>query len=321
MEEAARGETVEEVETGVDGMLLGIGFADEQVGVAVGGTGEHDASLMARTMDGGRSWVPVDCEAVGRLYAVDFATTEMGCAVGYGVVLHTRDGGASWSAATCPGGVLPWLGGVAFADARRGFAVGGGDAPVLWRSDDGGATWRDAGGSLPDGARDRGLRAVAFFDAQNGVAVGSGGLLLHTADGGETWQLRAGGTDESWLKGLGLIDARRGVAVGSHGVVLGSVDAGASWQQVEFDSGVKLNTVGVLDGDGVYVGSMEGRLYRAGADEARLGERASWRVVLDRPGRAIIGSALRPDSAGAPELWFSCDAGTLLRIRPQETTR
>ena len=55
-----------------------------------------------------------------------------------------------------------------------------GDYGVVLLSDDYGATWRQAR-SVATG---NGLTAVAFADAARGWAVGHGGTVLHTADGG-----------------------------------------------------------------------------------------------------------------------------------------
>src|SRR3954451_16030202 len=59
---------------------------------------------------------------------------------------------------------------------------------TLWTTTDSGATWtsRDMG-------TDKALRALAFLDANRGISVGDGGLILGTEDGGKTWKPRPSG--------------------------------------------------------------------------------------------------------------------------------
>src|SRR5690242_16213400 len=56
---------------------------------------------------------------------------------------------------------------------------------VLWRTTDGGAKWT----SQSTGAKQP-LRAMAFLDTMRGLAVGDGGVILGTDDGGKTWSAR-----------------------------------------------------------------------------------------------------------------------------------
>src|SRR3954468_2970942 len=46
-----------------------------------------------------------------------------------------------------------------------------------------GATWTQR--KIPEAA---GLRALAFADENRGLAIGEGGVIVVTADGGRTWQ-------------------------------------------------------------------------------------------------------------------------------------
>jgi photosystem II stability/assembly factor-like uncharacterized protein len=298
---------IEEVDTGVEGMLLDIEFSGTSFGLAVGGTGERDASLAARTTDGGATWQAVDVGASGRLYAVSFATSDVACVAGYGVLQRTVDAGATWATPAIPTGEIPWLGGVSFADEQHGIAVGGGRMSVIWRTDDGGATWTDSVASLPEPARDHGLRTVAFLDARHGIMGGDEGLLLSTGDAGLHWTVRPTGSDRAWMKGLAVLGEQTAYAVGSHGWILRTADAGESWVRCPFDPSIKLNTVGILDPATTFVGSMEGGVFKT-RDRG-----ASWERVHDSPGHPVVGSAVRPTDP--TELWFACDAGILLRIR------
>lgn len=81
------------------------------------------------------------------------------------------------------------------------------------------------------------LCAVDFADARSGWAVGSGGLILHTADGGRTWvPQRSGfeGTDVS-LTGVSCASTSDVWAVGDR--VLHTIDGGAHWRRVSTAAG------------------------------------------------------------------------------------
>ncbi len=82
------------------------------------------------------------------------------------------------------------------------------------------------------------VNALAFADAQRGVAVGSGGLAQRTEDGGITWnrfQLPLAAD----LTGVAFADAQHGMIVGRNAntggrgeIVARTQDGGRTWQQV-----------------------------------------------------------------------------------------
>ena len=63
---------------------------------------------------------------------------------------------------------------------------GGNETPVVrWQ-------WQNP---LPQG---NGLHEVFFTDTNMGTAVGSGGIIMRTTDGGATWEIQKSGT-QAWL--------------------------------------------------------------------------------------------------------------------------
>jgi photosystem II stability/assembly factor-like uncharacterized protein len=120
-------------------------------------------------------------------------------------------------------------------------------------SDDDGHAWRQ----MPSPVSVT-LTAVRFFDASNGIAIGHGGTVLITNDGGESWtrrldgrriaqlalqaahasgradalkeaqRLAADGPDKPLLDVL-LFDSRRALVVGAYGMALATEDGGAAW--------------------------------------------------------------------------------------------
>jgi photosystem II stability/assembly factor-like uncharacterized protein len=110
---------------------------------------------------------------------------------------------------------------------RRLVAVG--DHGVILLSDDEGRTFRQAQ-AVPVRST---LTSAAFADAMNGWAVGHGGVILHTADGGETWALqRSELNDDRPLFAVRFSDAQHGVAAGLWSLLLITADGGRNWSPV-----------------------------------------------------------------------------------------
>ncbi|MCH7879201.1 MAG: hypothetical protein IH914_07805 [candidate division Zixibacteria bacterium] len=90
------------------------------------------------------------------------------------------------------------------------------------------------------------LFGVSFSDANTGTAVGTGGAILRTTDGGANWVSQTSGTTE-WLRGVSFSDANAGTAVGLAGTILRTTDGGANW--VSQTSGTSQNLLGVSFSD------------------------------------------------------------------------
>lgn len=81
--------------------------------------------------------------------------------------------------------------------------------------------WRNP---LPQGNP---LEDVAFANSQEGWAVGAGGTILRTRDGGAHWASQDSGTS-SWLSSVDFVDSYKGWVTGA-GCVLHTVDGGGHW--------------------------------------------------------------------------------------------
>ena len=73
------------------------------------------------------------------------------------------------------------------------------------------------------------LKAIFFVDARKGWAVGSGGTILTTADGGSTWTAQTSGTNRDLSAIQFLSDGARGWVVGARGTILTTADGGGTW--------------------------------------------------------------------------------------------
>eukprot|EP00854_Cymbomonas_tetramitiformis_P002887 gene2887-3695_t len=109
-----------------------------------------ERGTIVQTADGGVTWTQQDTPAVEGgmdLYALHFANSSWGWAVGYesslskvdgkGRLLHTRDAGVAWSWQTYQPSVALYA--VTFADSMRGWAAG--QQGRIFHTTDGGTTW------------------------------------------------------------------------------------------------------------------------------------------------------------------------------------
>ena len=67
---------------------------------------------------------------------------------------------------------------------------------------------------------------VSMIDASNGVAVGTGGTIVYTADGGDTWTAATttNTSDNATVLGVSMSDANNGVAVAAEGQIVYTAD-------------------------------------------------------------------------------------------------
>jgi len=113
---------------------------------------------------------------------------------------------------------------VARAGAR---IVAVGEHGIVLLSDDGGGSYRQAK-QVPASST---LTAVYFVDADHGWAVGQWGVILATADGGETWTLQRSDTSiDQPLFSVYFKDAHHGWAVGLWSLLLETEDGGHTWK-------------------------------------------------------------------------------------------
>ncbi|MGQ0529087.1 MAG: WD40/YVTN/BNR-like repeat-containing protein [Panacagrimonas sp.] len=78
------------------------------------------------------------------------------------------------------------------------------------------------------------LTAVEFVDESLGWAVGHDASILHSKDGGRTWQLQnfAPELEKPFLDVL-FMDASRGMAIGAYGLFMTTEDGGATWTELD----------------------------------------------------------------------------------------
>ncbi len=199
----------------------------------------------------------------------------IGCAAVLAWMAGTTDAGRVLAPAPEPPVTVlnPDLAGLTMAD--DGTLLAWGSDASIWRHDpapasgDGTDVWQPA--QTPHDRRIRALTAVP--GAASGaalIAVGDGGLLLHSADGGRQWTdalVRTASGDHPLDPELDLsavaCDARRCIAVGPQDTLLHSVDDGAHWQSAFSGTASAMRPQGALTADGsAWVGGADGRLWQ-----------------------------------------------------------
>lgn len=111
---------------------------------------------------------------------------------------------------------------------KRIVAVG--ERATVLLSDDGGIHYRQAQRVPVSGT----LTGVSFANDRLGWAVGHGGVILNTADGGENWTVQRSdmGMDQPLLD-VHFMNAQHGVAVGLWSLILYTRDGGKTWSKGE----------------------------------------------------------------------------------------
>lgn len=213
------------------------------------------------------------------------------------------------------------------ASAQAGArVVAVGEHGVVMLSDDHGRTFRQAS----DVPLDVTLTSVSFADARRGWAVGHWGVVLATADGGETWSVQRKDVQaDRPLFAVHFFDERHGVAVGLWSLVLTTSDGGANWHSVSpappaGASRADLNLLGLFaDGRGrVYAAAERGMVLRSddrGATwaYAATGYRGSFWSGLALPGGVLLVGGLRGSlyrSADDGQTWQRVPTGSTASI-------
>ena len=218
-----------QVADAVHAPLLAAAHAGQRI-VAVG---EHGVILLSD--DQGRSYRQartVPTQAL--LTSLCFIDERQGWAAGHdGVVLHTTDGGDSWTLQREDlDGDKP-LFSVFFKDAQHGFAVGLFGTAV--QTADGGASWTPL--SVESGEENDHHLYGIFGKPDSGLYIaGETGLIYRSADGGASWTTIKTSNPGSFWTGLQLQDGSL-LAAGQRGHLFASRDQGASW--VELPSGTE----------------------------------------------------------------------------------
>ncbi len=163
--------------------------------------------------DAGRTWTPQH-KADATMNAISAADVDHVWAVGNdGTIIHSEEGGRPTS--------------------------GGGRRESTWLDQSSGVTLH--------------LTDVVVSDTENVWAVGNGGTIIATSDGGATWHSQSSGTSED-LHSVAFADVNNGLAAGANGVILRTVDGGETWSAVGSGTSERLRSVAFAGTKAIAVG-------------------------------------------------------------------
>ncbi|MEO0068573.1 MAG: YCF48-related protein [candidate division WOR-3 bacterium] len=177
----------------------GVFFLDRNYGFLVAGhwpqgdTFLGGQGIIAKTTNGGDSWVILHQDTTYDFYDVYFADSLSGWVVGgddrnfRAVVLHTSDGGNSWVQQNLPQGAR-FLRALKFVSPTCGWACGRNGTII--HTSDGGNNW-----VLQNSGADSTLFDIDFADSLKGMAAGTD-VVVVTTDGGENWSVSLIGITE-----------------------------------------------------------------------------------------------------------------------------
>ena len=223
--------------SGTSEILRDVDCLSDSLAWTCGGDG---SAVIRITTDGGASW---DAQAPGvaeTLRAIDFSdgsTWGYGWAVGdNGTILRTTDFGDHWT--TQSSGTTASLQGVQAMSDTAGVACGAG-GKVLWTTD-GGANW------YPAVSHTSAMLTDMSYGGGTVAAVGEGGVIVRSFDGGVTWKRFTTYIAGDQLLGVFVDGSTYYICGGNgpNGVLYISHNAGASWYRA-VDSGPALFDVAV----------------------------------------------------------------------------
>jgi photosystem II stability/assembly factor-like uncharacterized protein len=204
------------------------------------------------TDDAGRSWNVSETGTENAIYKTRMVDANNGWAVGQGgTVLKTTDGGKTWKKVDT--GSDASLFSMYVVSPQKVVAVG--EKATVLSTEDGGATWKitkikakpkaagsdEAMAGLNDMeviAQDPTLYDVKFVGDKDGWIVGEFGKILHTTDGGATWNEQqntlvggdvADALDLPTFFGVDCTSASDCTAVGLDGKIASTKNGGETW--------------------------------------------------------------------------------------------
>lgn len=218
----------------------------------------QDTARIYHTVDRGRHWT-LQYENTSKgafLDAIAFFDARHALALGdpvggHFLLLRTDDGGAHWT--RVPDAAVPPAmdGEAAFAASGTAlvtcgprdawFATGGAAISRVFRTRDGGRTWRVSATPVHAGSNAAGIFSVACRDARHGVVVGgnyakpdtSVVVAATTVDGGASWMPSPAASAAGYFSGVARIPRTAAfVAVGTAGTAV-SRDGGVHWTRVD----------------------------------------------------------------------------------------
>lgn len=225
--------------------------------VAVGAGGH-----ILRSTDGGGTWQLARVPTNATLTGVYFPDEKHGWAVGHdAVILHSEDGGLTWTKQYQGPDLQVSFLDVCFLDAQTGFVAGA--YGQFLATGDGGRTWTQRSIITEDYF----LNRLSLGPDGTLFLAGEHGTLLRSGDRGATWIPIRTSYDGSFY-GILPLGPKTVLAYGLRGSLYRSEDNGDAWQAVPQDQRVLFAT-GVRLRSGVIVVAGQARSFAVSRDDGR----------------------------------------------------
>lgn len=185
-----------------------------------------DIGTVCKTTDWGNHWEIFDLDLIIDLKGVEAVNRDSIWIVGVGTVIHTGNGGETWTISSDPDPFPDRWDEVQFIDARHGWIVDVEGESILHTSD-GGKTWTAQGNVTDQYQR---YSDICFVDTLNGWTATRGGVLK-TANGGKYWILVTVEEMRPFYS-IHFINKNNGWIVGEKGRIYRSSDGGIHWNRL-----------------------------------------------------------------------------------------
>lgn len=212
--------------------------------------------------DNGSSWQQISVPTRSQLTAVYFSDDQNGWAVGHdAIILHTRDGGESWSLQHRDEQYDDPLLDVWFSNQQQGFAVGA--YGMFLSTDNGGKSWDRRQISEDDFH----LNAIAALPDGELFMAAEQGHIYHSEDAGYNWSELPSPYGGSWF-GIAATGENDLIVFGLRGHMFRSSDRGQHWCEVDTGTEASLMAAIRLSDDTLILVGLGGTLLTS-RDNAR----------------------------------------------------
>ncbi len=232
--------------------FLDFGMRDGRSGWAITRSSAVHPIGILETNDGGRGWSPTGATLDASWQTADLTNPSSGVVAGtlaqIGFVRRTAGGQISLKPSRTDLTGLRNIRALKMADKQTGYLVG--DGGLVMQTPDGGGSWQ-APASLSAAASELfDWKTIATHEANIWIAGSPGTHVLHSSDGGKSWQWQE--TEHPLpIRSLHFFDEKHGWAVGALGNILATRDGGRSWRP-QRSGGTRLAWLGAfVDADAV----------------------------------------------------------------------